>query len=305
MRAHSARLLMPAVMLVAGVAAGFFGRPLVEQRVTGGPSAVDLSGTAATMLDAGNIVDSLPDASPSPTPTPALDPAAVARDQARAATLGARLMRKVGTRFVGLDERNGLFFDTPKPFGESLCRVNMYAVSGNIREAPDQYSWSDDLTIETRYAIWTSPSRPDRADADARRACAAFRDFKHTFSADESTTAERDAVVFDALLSIARGGEKAPFPISCSEIYSPQNIKPCDARAILRSFALADLVQVRKESTKGEGVGATYIDTLFMRQRGKLIPAISIEGIEQAGRNSEAIKGIKRAQVVIEHECGG
>lgn len=153
------RPLMLAVMLAAGAAIGFFGRPLVKRDVIERPSAVDLN-DAAAILDAGNIVDPLSDVSPSPTPTPALNPAIVARDQARAAKLGADLMRKVGARFVGLDERDGLFFDTPKPFGDSLCRVNMYAVSENIRGTPDQDSWTDDLAIERRYAIWTSPSRP-------------------------------------------------------------------------------------------------------------------------------------------------
>lgn len=298
------RPLMLAVMLAAGAAIGFFGRPLVKRDAIERPSAVDLN-DAAAILDAGNIVDPLSDVSPSPTPTPALNPATVARDQARAAKLGADLMRKVGARFVGLDERDGLFFDTPKPFGDSLCRVNMYAVSENIRGAPDQDSWTDDLAIERRYAIWTSPSRPDRSDADARSACAAYRDFEHTFSADDSLTVERDAVVFDALLTIARGNAKPPFPLSCSVIYAPKNIKACDALAVLRRFALTDLVQVRNESTKYEGPGSAYSDTLFMRERGKLNIAISIEGVRQPGRDSEAIKGIKRAEVVIDRECGG
>lgn len=295
-------------MLAAGIAIGFLVRPLTKSDVANGSGVVDLNEGAAA-LDAGNIVDPMAAASPSPIPTPTLDPAAVARDQARAAKLGAELMRRVGARFVGLDVRYNMFFDTPKPFGASLCRVNVYSIPENIARSSkptrDQDFLADDLTSATRYAIWTSPSRPNPSDADGRKACAGYRDFSHTFSADDATfSAERSALIFEVLLSIVRGETKAPFPLNCQVVYSPKEIKTCDARAVLQRFALNDLTQVRDES-KDEGVGARYSQTLFLRTRGKTDIAIWVEGVEQAGPISAEAKGIKRATVTIDRECGG
>ncbi len=163
--------------------------------------------------------------------------------------LGARLMARIGRRFVASNAWPGgvTFYDQPKPFGSWTCRVNAYSVPNNVvtgrLERPED-RWADDLEVETRYAVWRRPSAPDPPDAARHKACAAFRDFGSSFSADGPETAdpERASFLLEAVIVAARRGGKPAFPLSCRRGGKHDaESRPCDGRAILSSLSLRRL----------------------------------------------------------------
>lgn len=187
------------------------------------------------------------------------------------ASLGEKLMARVGKRFVAMRgslESGVTFYDTPKPYQRALCRVNAYFVPAKIIAgafpAEGQEFWEDNLTIQMRFGVWTTPGGPDRSEAEAVRACAAYRDFDDTFFVDEGASAQRAAELMQLVLQAARSSTKPAFPIACQVMKSAKEVSPCDGKARLRSWSLKQLSQVRTESEQYQRTGWLRKDRLML-----------------------------------------
>jgi hypothetical protein len=224
-------------------------------------------------------------------------------------------MARVGRRFVASSVNGKLtegvtFYDTPKPFERALCRVNAYFVEPKVitRSWPKsgQTYWDDDLTVTRRYAVWTSPSQPDENEDRARSECAAYRDFTHTFIADESNP-ERGPILLDILLRIAKGEGRAPFVVWCVEVASAEpraKKRACDSRAVLRRWSLKQLQQVQNVTTTNDVGGRTYWDTLFIAAPSANDDySISVRSWEPASYRRTLPSDIKEVTIFIGRNC--
>jgi hypothetical protein len=189
--------------------------------------------------------------------------------QLSTAELGARLMARIGANFVA-DTRSEprsrsalTFFDTPKPFGDWLCRVNAYSIDPKIvtgASTSEPGSWGDDLRFETLYVMWR---RPTASVSASRRdqACAHWRDFQKLIRGEDGIAVERGAYVLDKALTALRNG-RADFPIACKDIRTYHEEKPCDGRAVLRSLSLRQLGEVKTGAEKDVEGGTQRADEL-------------------------------------------
>lgn len=259
------------------------------------------------------MVDANPASAPTPDPQLAVatDPADLARMKAKAAKFGATLMRGVGRRFVAMDDGSlkygATFYDTPKPFGWSLCRVNVYSIPAKVidnrQPSEGEGYWADDLEIKTRYAIWTSPAGQRQKDGREYRLCAAYRDFGHTFTDMGDGSAERGAELLDVLLRAARDGGALPFKLVCATVVGA-TVKDggCDGRALLRQWSLKQLRQVRDETEgKRDGTATLHLDTLFIATPDpKQDVSISVKSRDVAGMRPTRASDIVSAGIIVE-----
>lgn len=170
------------------------------------------------------------------------------------AELAAKLLQRVGSHLIADDRAASSgdgsisFYAVPKPYGDSLCRVDVYTVAPKIIRAPltEQEKWDDDLKVETKYGLW---KRPHIAGGDRDRACSTFRDFQHLITQGSEISVARGAYVLDTIIENARAG-KSPYPLSCSRILADAGPSPvaCDPVAVLRFLSLNDLYRTEMQS---------------------------------------------------------
>jgi hypothetical protein len=158
--------------------------------------------------------------------------------------LGAVLMRRVAEGFVHAGRSwhiGGLvFYDTPKPSGSWLCRVNAYVVPPKIvrgRQIRDNEFRDDNLTIEHLHGVWRAPTAAEDPKVTREAACAEYRDFNNLIWERTSGSARRGVYLMDAAANSARSGT-TDFPVTCTHFAR----KPCDGVALLRSL---DLKKIR------------------------------------------------------------
>ena len=171
------------------------------------------------------------------------------------AELGARLLQRVGRNLVADSraESGGhgplLFYAVPKPFGETLCRVDVYTVAPKIvrGQKMKKEKWDDDLKVDTLYGLW---KRPSAKGGDRDKACAAFRDFANLIAEGSVLSVERGAFVLEVILEHAKVGQ-FPYKVTCS-IWSGEGSKACDPLTVLRNVSLEDLyrTEMKSELTK-------------------------------------------------------
>ena len=138
------------------------------------------------------------------------------------AELGSKLLQVVGRNLIADNRATRspdnpfLLFATPKPFGETLCRVDVYTVAPKIvrGQISEKERWDDDLEVETQYGLW---KRPSLAGGDRDRACAAYRDFEHLIRDGSVLSVARAAFVMDEILAQAKSG-KFSFEVSCTRV---------------------------------------------------------------------------------------
>lgn len=284
MKGMRVRLVIPCVALIAGIAIGAVGA-LFYARLQPRDSASATSSNAA--LSGLSTAD-----------------------------LGEKLLGGVGRTFVA-DARTAhlsdgvTFYDTPVRYGFSLCRVNAVGVSpGVVRrflpaQAPEKRrDWNDELTIQRRYAIVTSPTGPELSDADHDRTCAAFRDFKHTFIESSLNAAERGAYLLDLILKASRSTAPMPIHISCLTVKSPKSIHPCDGRALLKQLSLKQLIQVQTPSEKMLEHAWEREDDLFIDspepRRGVFI---RIANSDRFGKLRQDAGDIRSVKITVDNAC--
>jgi len=187
--------------------------------------------------------------------------------QLPSAKLGERLMARVGRHFVA-DTSDGwekgvsmTFYGQPKPFGGWLCRVAVFTVPDKIVRGVEEPGYEDDLELREKYAIWRRPTAAPSTDKEEDAACAAYRDFKHMFSAREPGPEQRGPYVADIILEQVSSGH-VTIPLTCKGNRSYPLIGTCDAVKILRGLTLKEFDGVSTKSEKrGDGV-TTYEDEL-------------------------------------------
>jgi len=229
------------------------------------------------------------------------------------AKLGADLMARVGRRFVAhsTDGTNVTFYDLPRPFGNSLCRVNSYwiapkVINGSMPKAGRAY-WQDDLEGRKLYAVWTSPSHPDQDQDRAVQACAAYRDFEHTFTSDGADP-EHGAELLDVLLKISGGEKSPPFPVECLIITSPhtpvEKLRHCDSRSLLRKWSFKNLFQVMPRSNDDSITEKIHYDTIIMRALpNKTCFSIQFENWTPARYRPIQPSDLRKVTIVLDKSC--
>lgn len=220
--------------------------------------------------------------------------------------LGMALLARVGARLVaddrvGAAEQGLRFFDTPKPYGEWLCRVNAYSVPAKIvtgKLAYPQDFWADDLSVKRLYGIWRRPTVAPRSRS-RDKACAAYRDFGHLFVEEGVLAASRGAYLLDVLLTDAAAG-RLPFPATCASLDDGGQTRPCDARAVLRGRSLKDLGRVEQLDEKEFEHEIRWSDRLTLRgdSRDVLID-IEVVSDQHFGRQSADEADVRSIAVAV------
>lgn len=168
------------------------------------------------------------------------------------AELAAKLLPRIAPEIVG-DSRADpggdslLLYATPKEFGETLCRVDVYAVAPRIERGhplDDKEAWDDPLEVETKYGLWKGPHAPG---GDRAKACKAFRDFKHLIAEGSVLSVARGTYVMDTILGQAKAGRFA-FKVSCTIFSALGDKSACDALTVLRALSLSDIKRTEKSN---------------------------------------------------------
>ncbi|MBB4100461.1 hypothetical protein [Sphingomonas kyeonggiensis] len=230
------------------------------------------------------------------------------------AELGSKLLQIVGRNLIA-DNRamrhpDGplLLFATPKPFGETLCRVDVYTVAPKIvrGQISEKERWDDDLKVETQYGLW---KRPSLAGGDRDRACAAYRDFEHLIRDGSVLSVARAAFVMDEILAQAKTG-KFGFQVTCTRFARDPNADPapCDPVTVLRLLKLKDIYRAEQKSeVKG---GRSYIrqDEILVAGSGLkaelktnryLFAVINVEDEQHVGRQSIDEADVRAVKIEI------
>ncbi len=304
MKARSLTVLGMIAALAIGLAAGFFGRPLVSGRAGDDSPSVDMNAS-----DADNALTAQPLPNAPPMPVPSSDPRELARLKEQATTLGAAAMRKMAMRFVAVQVGDtGIgptFFDTPRPFPDGMCRVNAYhlanrVIAGTSRSSDDNESWKDDFELTPMYAIWMSPIGPQPSDAIAERVCADYRDFDHLFITDAMDVGQAPAELA-ILIEAARAGGPMPASVKCvrTDLAAAVQSQPCDPKAILRRFKLQDLAQVQEQDDGRPNYDVTTDTLIFRTGRKEDTVGITIKARRLTKRMSDLIE----VDIGIEAPC--
>lgn len=213
------------------------------------------------------------------------------------AELGARLLQRVGrdliadNRATRSEDEPMLLYAVPKPYGEALCRIDVYSVAPKIIRGAvsERERWADDLKIETKYGLW---KRPSAIGGDRDKACAAFRDFEHLISEGSVSSAERGVFVMDALLKQAKAG-KFRFKVSCIIGPTSPEGRVCDPLKVLRALSLQDLYQTEMKSELRKEKSFVRQDELWVASGGAtealkitkdVVMAIRVEDEQHLGK---------------------
>jgi hypothetical protein len=232
------------------------------------------------------------------------------------AELGAKLLQRVGRNLIADDRARGWhdgpieFYAMPKPYGDTLCRVDVYTVAPKIIRGTilDKEEWDNDLKVDTRYGLW---KRPSAAGGDRYKACAAFRDFRHLITEGNLLSVARATYAMDTILDRAKSG-KASFKLSCT-IMSLRLGKPisCDPLAILRALSLQDISRTEmKSETEDEHSSVRHDEVLVAGDKiAKILKmktfmtVINIEDEQHFGKQSIDEADVRSVEIVIEEEC--
>lgn len=185
------------------------------------------------------------------------------------AQLGATVLSKVSSHFVAHRREKGggiVFYDQPKPYGDWLCRVNRYFVPEKTltgKMALEQDWWADDLEVAREYGVWRRPTLGHLSDAERDRACHAYRNFDHLYTASNSGDPERAAYLMDRILTDLHAN-KLKVPVSCEHVFGNGEIARCDGMTILRSMTLNDLSNIEPVSEHGLSNGMRRVDRLLL-----------------------------------------
>lgn len=213
-------------------------------------------------------------------------------------------------RARGLHDGPIEFYTVPKPYGETLCRVDVYTVAPKIVRGTilDKEEWDNDLKVDTRYGLWR---RPSATGGDRYKACAAFRDFRHLITEGNLLSVARATYAMDTILDRARSG-KVSFKLSCT-VMSLRLGKPisCDPLAILRALSLQDIYRTEmKSETEGEHSSVRHDEVLVASDRiAKILKmktfmtVINIEDEQHFGKQSIDEAEVRAVEIVIDEEC--
>jgi hypothetical protein len=222
--------------------------------------------------------------------------------------LGAELMGQVGRHFIA-DSRgpegivSGIyFFDTPKPYGLWLCRVNAYRVARKVitgkLERPQDW-WEDELALQRRYGTWRRPTPPEAPAGMRKRACAGFRDFDNTFGADEGAEPERAAYLLDTILGDARAPSPFRYPISCTTLRMHSELEAkCDSKSVLRRLSLRRLRHAKTLSfTHEPRLGISRDELSVASSAASTSVRLIVDSEQHWGRHSISEGEVKAVQV--------
>ena len=231
-------------------------------------------------------------------------------ESASSAQLGAQVLGKVSSHFVAhrRDQNVGVaFYDQPKPYGDWLCRVNRYFVpektlTGKIVQPQDW--WADDLAVEMEYGVWRKPGLGRANDAERHKACHAYRDFDHLFTAAKSGDPERAAFLLDRILTDFRAN-KLTVPISCEHINGDGTKALCDENKILRSMTLNDLRSIESVSESEVNNGMRRVDRLGLAGAPPsashyTLLELLVESEQRYGKQSASEGELRSIRLVIE-----
>jgi len=220
--------------------------------------------------------------------------------------LGRHVLARVGARFIGVRRPSSSgddirFFDTPKPYGNSLCRVNSYLVPSKIisgQSARGQDWWADDLTITRLYGIWKPPTT--NGSTTREKACANYRDFDHLFLEQGLLAAERGAFLLDTVLAQAQSG-KLRFPATCTSSPKHTAAQHCDPVSILRGLSLRNLRLVHQDKEQAFKGGIRWTDDLMLANPSGAAGDLSILIVsdQHFGRQSIAEADVQSVNVRI------
>jgi len=220
----------------------------------------------------------------------------------KSADLGAALLQRVGSHLIAddripSDPGDGpiAFYAVPKPYGEALCRVDVYTIAPKVfrGQVNENEEWDDELKIERKYGLW---KRPRQKGGDRYRACTAFRDFRHLIGEENPLSVERGTSVLEAIIENARTGKSA-YKLSCTRAPrepDPTPI-PCDPLAALRALSLDDLLRTEMKSETRSASAFVREDELAvggggiaraMKINGPLLATITVKDAQHIGRQS-------------------
>jgi hypothetical protein len=304
----SARYLPKIAILILGIAIGaaiaVLLRPAAPANSSSPPSP-SLSGSSAEPRPA------------APANSSAAQPPSLSGSSAE---LGARLLRLVGRNLIADDRarygRDGPmhFFAVPLPYGNTLCRVDVYTVATKIvrgRALSGQEESDNDLKVETQYGLW---KRPSAAGGDEDKACAAFRDFDHLIEDGGSGSVDRGTFVMDTLLDRAKAGTFG-FKVSCRILYADPGAKQatCDPLAVLRALSLQDIYRVEMKSEVWKTASAVRRDEISVVAskaavvagcgKGNFSLTITVEDEQHFGKQSSAEADILSADIEFAEAC--
>lgn len=232
------------------------------------------------------------------------------------AELGAKLLQRVGRNLIADDRARGWydgpieFYAVPKPYGDTLCRVDVYTVAPKIIRGRilDKEEWDDDLKVETRYGLW---KRPSAAGGNRYQACAAFRDFRHLITDGNQLSVARATYAMDTILDRAKSG-KVDFKLSCT-IMSLKLGKPvsCDPLAILRALSLQDIYRTEmKSETEDEHSSVRHDEVSIAGDKlmkivkmKSFMTIINIEDEQHFGRQSVDEADVRSVEILVGEEC--
>lgn len=225
------------------------------------------------------------------------------------AQLGQQLMARVGQTFVS-DSRKGaalggvIFYTKPKPFGGWLCRFNAvyvapWIVRGGLKPKEDKYN--DEIGVTERYAVPRLPITevPDRqAESD----CAAYRDFEHSFIADEGLE-ERAIFLLNEILEVKQSSGSR-FPVTCVDRRSGGGVA-CNWREVVASLGTRSLDQADKDRTNDTKASFFYTDRLIFwadheAEGHPEITELTIESEQKIGKESDREPSIRAVHILVE-----
>jgi hypothetical protein len=211
------------------------------------------------------------------------------------AELGSKLLQAVGRNLIA-DNRAArtpdgplILFAAPKPFGETLCRVDVYTVAPKIvrGQVSEKEKWDDDLKVERGYGLW---KRPSVVGGDRDRACAGYRDFEHLISDASAFSVARAAFVMDGILTQAKAG-KFGFEVTCHRFaHDPEAIPTqCDPVAVLRLLTLKDIYHTEQKSEVER-------DRSYLRQDEILVAGSNLKAALKIGKYSMVVINVEDEQ---------
>jgi len=260
-----------------------------------------------------------PEQPPAPPPPPIPEPTSPP-PVGSSAELGAKLLRRVGRNLIG-DDRATRWHDgpmelyaVPRPYGETLCRVDVYTVAPKIIRGVilDREEWDNDLKIETKYGLW---KRPSAAGGNRDKACASFRDFRNLIVDDGNTdSVARATFVMDTILDQAKSG-KFTFKISCIRAsMATMKPKPCDPATVLRALSLQDIRSTKANSEVKNDHSSVRQDEVWMaigkvadvlklKKKGDVIVEIRIDDEQHFSKQSMDEADVRSVEILIAEGC--
>jgi len=254
-----------------------------------------------------------------PPPPPIAEPTSPP-PKGSSAELGATLLRRVGRNLIGDDRATRWhdgpmeFYAVPRPYGETLCRVDVYTVAPKILRGwiLENEQWDNDLKVETKYGLW---KRPSAAGGNRDKACAGFRDFRNLIVDDgDSSSVARATFAMDTILNQAKSG-KFTFKISCLRV-SMATMKPesCDPATVLRALSLQDIrsTKVKSEAENDRSsvrqdevqmaIGKVA-DALKLKKKDDVMVEIRINDEQHFGKQSMDEAEVRSVEILIGEGC--